>query len=140
MSSVSPPPGLWGLVDDNVSDDELIDSEVLGVGVGLGVLQQSGDESDRLLGPSSWTLVVFLDFPFPAPSHNPPKEQMKPTLGLLEGLSLASSTNGSVETSERNDLLVLDNVGKVGVGLLDVHAYIPLIPCSLLSLESITHH
>jgi len=24
---------------------------------------------------------------------------------------------------------VLDNVGKVGVGLLDVHAYIPLTPC-----------
>lgn len=53
VSSVGPPPGLWGLVNDNVSDNELVNGEVLGVGVGLGVLQQVGDESDRLLGPST---------------------------------------------------------------------------------------
>jgi len=71
VSSVSPPPGLWGLVDDNVSDDELLNGEVLGVGVGLGVLQQSGDESDRLLGPSSWMLVTVSHFPIPIPTPAP---------------------------------------------------------------------
>jgi hypothetical protein len=147
VSSVSPPPGLWGLVDDNVSDDELINGEVLGVGVGLGVLQQSGDESDRLLGPSSWRLVLvracmsMVQIPvcvsFPPISHpiqiptihdqnrdpEPPMAKTEPTLGLLEGLGLASSTNGSVETSERNNLLVLDDIREVGVCLLDVHSY-----------------
>jgi hypothetical protein len=53
VSTVSPPPGLWGLVDDNVLDDELINGEVLGIGVGLGVLQEGEDEFNRLLGPST---------------------------------------------------------------------------------------
>jgi hypothetical protein len=53
VGSVSPPPGLGGLVDNNVSDNKLLDGEVLGVGVGLGVLDQSADESNRLLGPST---------------------------------------------------------------------------------------
>lgn len=114
VSSVSPPPGLGGLVDDNVSDNELLNGKVLGVGVGLGVLQQSGDESNRLLGPSTYTVRIHVSL-FP-------QIPIKHTLGLSESLGLASSTNGSVESSERNDLLVLDNVGEVGVGLLDVHA------------------
>ena len=121
VSSVSPPPGLWGLVDDNVSDNELINSEVLGVGVGLGVLQQAGDESDRLLGPSTfgWLSAFFRSLVSYLPNPNP---EYKHTLGLSESLGLASSSDGSVETSERNDLLVLDDIGEVGVGLLDVHA------------------
>ena len=45
--------GLGGLLDDNVLDDQVLNSDVLGLGVGLGVLEQSEDESDRLLGPSS---------------------------------------------------------------------------------------
>jgi hypothetical protein len=57
VSAVSPPPGLGGLVHDDVLDDELIDGEVLGVGVGLGVLQQTEEELDRLDGPTTWTRV-----------------------------------------------------------------------------------
>lgn len=53
VGSVSPPPGLWRLVHNNVFDDELINGQVLGIGVGLGVLQQGEDEFNRLLGPST---------------------------------------------------------------------------------------
>ena len=38
VSSECPSPGFRCLVDDDVFDDELIDGEVLGIGVGLGVL------------------------------------------------------------------------------------------------------
>jgi hypothetical protein len=53
VGSVSSSPGLRCLVDNNVFDDQLLDGEVLGVGVGLGVLEQSKHESDRLDGPST---------------------------------------------------------------------------------------
>jgi hypothetical protein len=62
--------------------------------------------------PKKSSVSIFPRLPSPS-SH---------TLGLSELLGLASSTDGSVETSERNNLLVLDNVVEVGVGLLDVHA------------------
>lgn len=53
MGTVSPPPGLGGLLNDNVLDDQLLDVEVLGIGVGLGVLEETENELDRLLGPST---------------------------------------------------------------------------------------
>jgi hypothetical protein len=64
VSSVSPPPGFWGLVDNNVFDDQLVKGKVLGIGVGLGILQQSEDEFDRLLRPSTCTPISF--------AYNPP--------------------------------------------------------------------
>ena len=48
-----PPAGLGRLVDDNVLDDQLLGGEVLGVGVGLGVLEQAGDVVHRLGGPAT---------------------------------------------------------------------------------------
>jgi len=54
VGSVSPPPGLRGLVDDNVLDDQLLDGELLGVRVRLGVLKETEEEVDRLDGPSTW--------------------------------------------------------------------------------------
>jgi hypothetical protein len=45
------------------------------------------------------------------------------TLGGLELLGLRCSSDTSSESSERNDLLLLLNVGKVGVGLLQVHSW-----------------
>lgn len=53
VGTVSPPPGLWGLVDDNVADDEVLDGEVLSVRVRLGVFQESEHELDRLDGPTT---------------------------------------------------------------------------------------
>lgn len=44
------------------------------------------------------------------------------TLGGLELLGLGSSTDTSSESSERDDLLVLLDVGEVGVGFLEVHS------------------
>ena len=43
------------------------------------------------------------------------------TLGGTELLGLGGTSDSSSEPSERNDLLVLLDVGQVGVGLLEVH-------------------
>lgn len=96
VGTVSPPPGLGSLLNDNVLDDQLLDIKVLSLSVGLGVLEETEDELDRLLGPS--------------------------TLGSLELLGLRSSANTASEPSERNNLLVVLNVGEVSVRLLQVHA------------------
>lgn len=53
VGTVSPPPGLGSLLNDNVLDDQLFNVEVLGIGVGLGVLEKTENELDRLLGPST---------------------------------------------------------------------------------------
>lgn len=43
------------------------------------------------------------------------------TLGGTELLGLGGTSDSSSESSERNDLLVVLDVGQVGVGLLEVH-------------------
>jgi len=42
------------LLHNNVLDNQLVLLQVLGLGVRLGVLQQVEDESNRLLGPTSY--------------------------------------------------------------------------------------
>lgn len=41
MSTVSPSPLLWGLVDLDVLDDEITGIKTLGIGVGLSILEKS---------------------------------------------------------------------------------------------------
>lgn len=53
VSTVSPPPGLWCLLNNDVFDDELVNGEVFGIGVRLGILQKGKDEFDGFLGPST---------------------------------------------------------------------------------------
>lgn len=48
----------------------------------------------------------------------------KLTLGGLELLGLGSTSDTTSESSERNDLLLLLNIGEVGVGLLQGHAWV----------------
>lgn len=57
VGAVGTAAGLGGLLDDDVLDDELVRSEVLGLGVRLGVLEETEDELDRLDGPATWTWV-----------------------------------------------------------------------------------
>ena len=52
MGAVRPPPLLGGLVDLDMLDDQVAGVETLGVGVGLGVLQQTEQELGGLLGPA----------------------------------------------------------------------------------------
>lgn len=40
-----------GLLDDNVLDGKVLQLKVLGISVRLGVLQETSDELDALLGP-----------------------------------------------------------------------------------------
>jgi hypothetical protein len=42
------------LLNTDVLDDQVLDGNVLSLGVGLGVLEQVQDELDRLDGPSSY--------------------------------------------------------------------------------------
>lgn len=42
------------LLHTDVLDDQVLNGDVLGLSVGLSVLEESEDESNRLLGPSSW--------------------------------------------------------------------------------------
>lgn len=42
------------LLNTDVLDDKVLNGDVLGLGVGLSVLEQVEDELDRLNGPSSW--------------------------------------------------------------------------------------
>jgi hypothetical protein len=79
------------LLHNNVLDQQLVLLQVLGLSVGLGVLEEVEDESNRLLGPS--------------------------TLGGAKLLGLGGTTDTSSEPSERNDLLVVLDIREVGVGL-----------------------
>lgn len=53
VSTVRAAARLGSLLDDNVADDELLSVKALGLGVRLGVLEQSKEELDRLDGPST---------------------------------------------------------------------------------------
>ena len=61
------------------------------LGIAFGILQEISDELDRLDGPT--------------------------TLSGTEFLGLRSTTNTTVELTERNDLLVFGNVVKIGISL-----------------------
>ena len=52
MGTVCASPLLWGLVDLDVLDDQVASIETLGVGVGLGVLEQTEKELGGLDGPA----------------------------------------------------------------------------------------
>ena len=53
VCAVSPPPRLGRLLDDNVFDDEILDGEILGIRVGLRILQQTKDELDGFGWPAA---------------------------------------------------------------------------------------
>ena len=53
VGTVSPPALLGGLVDLDVLDDQVAGIETLGIGVGLGVLEETEQVLSGLDGPSS---------------------------------------------------------------------------------------
>lgn len=83
---------LGGLVDLDVLDNKLLGVETLGIGVGLGVLEEVLNELDRLDGPAG--------------------------LGHTKLLSLASAADRAGVAAERNGTLVLLDVLKVLEGLV----------------------
>jgi hypothetical protein len=40
-------------LNDDVFDDKFVDGEIFGIGIGFGVLEESGDEANRLFGPAT---------------------------------------------------------------------------------------
>ena len=61
MGSVCSSSTLGGSVDLNVLDGEVF--KVLGVGVGLQIVDQTEDDSDRFFGPSTESFTEFLGLP-----------------------------------------------------------------------------
>ena len=66
---------LGGLVDLNVLDNQVAGVETLGVGVGLGVLEETEEELGRLDGPAGLVdteslacVILSTWWPFPIPS------------------------------------------------------------------------
>ena len=91
VSTVGTTTVLGGLVDNDAGDVKFFNVQTLGFSVGFSVLQEVSDELDGLDGPA--------------------------TLSGLEFLGLGSTTNTTVEVTERNDLLVFSDVLQVAVSL-----------------------
>ena len=65
MGTVRPPALLGGLVDLDVLDDQGTGVETLGIGVGLGVLEEAEEELGGLGGPASLgdtELLAYSDY------------------------------------------------------------------------------
>jgi hypothetical protein len=84
VSTVSAPSLLGGLVDLDVLDDQVAGVKTLGVGVGLGVLEETDEDLSGLDGPAGLgdteslacsSQPMFLQMPtlipFPAPKSSP---------------------------------------------------------------------
>jgi hypothetical protein len=104
------------LINYDALDGQILDINVLGISIRLGILEESGNESDGFLGPT--------------------------TESCFECFCLGCTTSSARESSEGNDLLVIFDVGEVSVsfGELEtcsnsivqypsIHRHYP-IPCS----------
>lgn len=96
VGTVCASPLLGGLVDLDVLDDEVAGVEALGVGVGLGVLEEAEEELGGLDGPAG--------------------------LGDAEGLALGGAADGAGVAAEGDSLLLLGDVLEEGDGALELPA------------------
>lgn len=103
------------MVNDDALDGQILNIDVLGVSIRLGVLEESGNESDGFFGPT--------------------------TEGSFECFCLGGTTSSTGVSSERNDLLVIFDVGKVGVsfGELETCSNSILQYPSIASIQSYAH-
>lgn len=62
VGTVGPAPLLWCLVDLDVLDDQVLGVQTLGVGVGLGVLEEREQELSALYGPAGLGDTELLAF------------------------------------------------------------------------------
>ena len=97
MGTISSSATIDGTLDNDMIDHALISVELVAGGIGLQVNEEFTNNLDRLLWPSS--------------------------LSMLEWFALGVSSNSSSVPSEWNNLSVLKNVLQVGDGLLQVPAF-----------------
>ena len=95
MGPVGSPSSLLCSVDLHVADDQLVEIQLFNIGIGFQVLQNGHDRLNRLFGPS--------------------------TLNPTELLSLWGSSDPSVESSEWNTSLVIQDVFQITECLGDLH-------------------
>ena len=95
MGPVGPPSSLLRSVDLHVADDQLFEIQLFNIGIGFQVLQNGHHRLDGLLGPS--------------------------TLHPTELLGLWGPSDASVESSEWNASLVIQDVFQITERLGDLH-------------------
>lgn len=96
MGTVGAATHLGGLVDLDVLDNNLLQVETLGVGVAFGILEESQQELGALLGPAS--------------------------LGDTPNVGLGATADTATEATERNSLLVFNDVFQELLGLGELHS------------------
>jgi len=98
VGTVSATTALRSAVDGDHLDGQVVGVEALGFGVGLGVLEHVKDNLDRLDRPAT---LASRD---------------------VELLGLRLATTATVVAKERDDLLLLEDILEIDLGLLDVPA------------------
>jgi len=104
-------------LNNDVLDKEFVNIHALSIRVRFGIFEETEEVFDGLLGPATCErakLERVLNL----------QTEVRRTLNCLELLSLAGTSNTTIETTERNALLVLLDVTKVGVSLGKLHAYV----------------
>jgi len=96
VSTVSAPSLLGSLVDLDVLDDQVLSVETLGVGVGLGVLEETDEDLSGLDGPAG--------------------------LGDTESLALSSASSAASVPPHGNGFLVLQDISEVGERAVELPA------------------
>ena len=96
MSTVRPTPLLGRLVDLNVLDNQVAGVETLGVGVGLGVLEQAEQELSALDGPAGLADAELLACITTRYQHMSPVSSKYPPMHPRTWLMATRHQNGDV--------------------------------------------
>lgn len=117
MGTVGASPALGSLVDLDAADDQVTGVEALGVGVGLGVLEQVGEEAGGLLGPAGLADTPLLAWAIASafPSHCLSQQQSL-------RLTLRSASLATGVPPHRDDLGLGGDIVEEGQGALQLHA------------------
>ena len=116
MSTVCASALLWCLVDLDVLDNEVASVEALGIGVGLGVLEETEKELGRLNWPAGAGDTELLAYG--------PISARRSIIPIIPSVSrtLGGATGSTSISSHRNGLLVLLNVLEELHGTLELPA------------------
>lgn len=104
------------LVDLDVLDNKVAGVKTLGVGVGLGVLEQREEELGRLDGPSGTRDTELLSY------NANPSDRVPSTELILSSPTLRASSGSAGIPPHRDGLLVTLDILEVGDGALELPA------------------
>lgn len=141
VSTVSAPSLLRGLVDLDVLDDQVARVEALGVGVGLGVLEETEKDLgglDRPAGPGDAQSLACGSQPYAQTQHCPSSDATRRRKNCCSSttcqytqpvtsrsscaLTLRSASSAASVPPHGDSLLVLQDIAEVGEGALEFPA------------------